>query len=204
MSGQRALGYLLRVDSDAMDTDCPVSVYPGYVLQNNVQHLVDMSPQHRINWSGFDHDDGYVIEMDDDEERVLSIPFVHTWVDTRWPCGLEVIAYGKTDSSGTFHVKARVVPDVPGLSPFDNGVTPYFEDSGSTTSPTSVELINGIYYPGTTPEPFGGWRVFSTLENGLAANAIVAMSRLELRVWVTSGSGSSNSGITRLSVREFC
>ena len=207
MSGQNtATGSLIRIPRLSLVADEPVSVYRAGALRNNLQHLTDMMPQHRINWAGTSgNDQQYVFAANDGITHYWSSVFLHTWINGSYPCGLDVQICGKTDATGDMNVRARVVPHRNHATVFDLITAPMWEDSGITSSASSDEVISSIYLPGTTPPASHGFRKFTIVENEKARAVRVCLSRLDIE-WEVSGSidSTSVSGLTRVSVREFC
>jgi hypothetical protein len=195
-----------------MDDDAPVSTFRAWLMRSNLQHLIDMSPQHRVNWAGTNaNNSAFVFFSPDTLTYHYSQVFQHTWIDRRWPCGLDIQISGKTDGGGNMAVTARVVPHVAGAGVFDVVSDAYWEDSGTITLPTSEVVIDSIYYPGTTSPQRHGFRPITIVEGTKAKQVSVCLSRLDI-TWTTTDSTTfyveagpcSNSGITGVSVREFC
>ena len=212
MSGANtSTGFIVRVPPGSFDDDDPVSVYRAWALRNNIQHLTDMMPQHRINWAGHeDNDQQYLFAANDygtpgGTIHYWSAVFLHTWIHGTYPCGLDVQICGKTDATGDLNVKARIVPHRNGGSVFNAVAEPMWEDSGITSSASSDEIISSIYYPDTTPPASHGFRKFVIVENEKARAVRVCLSRLDIE-WKVTGSidSTSVSGLTQVSVREFC
>lgn len=204
--------YFTRDSVGAMDDDAPVSTYRAWIMRNNLQHLIDMSPQQRINWCGATAiDSAYVFFSADTVTHHFSQVFPHTWIDRRWPCGLDIQISGKTDGGGTTAVSARVVPHIVGAGVFDSVSDAYWEDTGVITLATSSVIIDSIYYPGTTSPQRHGFRPITIVESTKAKQVQVCLSRLDI-TWTTTDSTTeyseigpaSYSGITGVSVREFC
>ncbi len=217
MSGPNTYaGLLVRIPAQSLDDDEPLSVYRAWALRNNLQHLVDMYPQHRVNWAGHsDNDQQYLFTANDYGSpggtiHYWSAVFLHTWIHREYPCGLDIQICGKTDDgagnvSSDMHVKASVSPHVIGGTVLDTVTDPMWEDSGHITLATSEEVISSIYYPDTTSPVSHGWRKFPTVEDGKTRSVNICLSRLDIE-WKVTGSddSSSTSGLTRVSVREFC
>ncbi len=205
MSGPNtAAQFFWRDTTSLMDANAPVSAFRTYALRESVQHVVDMTPQHRINWSGVSaNDQAYLYLNSAGAERYYSAVFPHTWLNPNWPCGLDIQICGQT-SSGTLNVEARIVPHWPGAGVLDVVEDPYWEDTGSTASASSVELISSIYYPGTTPPRRSGSHRFTIFEGGVAKSVNINLSRIDIKLTRTGGDSSATSGLTRVSVREFC
>jgi hypothetical protein len=205
MSGPNtALQYFLRDSVVTMDDDAPVSALRTWTMRQNLQHLIDMSPQHRVNWTGASAQNGaFVFVSTQDDPRIYSALFPHTWINRRFPCGLDIQICGKT-ASGTLSVDARLVPHVLGSGVLDVVNDPYWTATGTTTSTTSAQIVSSMYYPGVDTPKRAGWRSYTVIEDGKAKSVKVCMSRLDITVTRTGGNSTDPAGLTRVSVREFC
>lgn len=203
MSGPNSLGYLLRIATTSFDDDAPVSSYRGFAVENNLQHLIDMSPQHRINWAGGEDTLQWLYSANDGITHYASYPFLHTWINEAFPCGLDIRICGKTDAGGTMSLDARVAPY--SGSAFDANVEEYWSDSGTTSSASSVEIISSIYYPATAAQRNAMWKSWQIEQDSKTRSVKAALARLDVR-WIVADSvdSTSVSGLTAVSVREFC
>ncbi len=196
--------YFVRDSVVTMDDDSPVSTARTWFMRQNLQHLIDMSPQHRVNWTGATAEDGgFVPVLSQDDPKVYSALFPHTWINRRFPCGLDIQICGKT-ASGTLNIAARIVPAILGAGVLDVVDDPYWTATGTTTSTTSVQLISSMYYPGTTTPKRAGWRSFGVIEDSKGKSVKVCMTRLDVTITRTGGNSTDAAGLTRVSVREFC
>ncbi len=196
--------HIVRLDAASMEDDQPVSVYRAWELQQNLQHLIDMSPQHRINWSSTGNDDAHLYTVNVGTTRYWSMPFVHTWLDPRWPCGLDIHIVGSVTGTGSpsVAVSARIVPDTVGLH--EQIPDPYWSGTGTITTASS-DAIDDIFYPDTTTQARAGWRTFTVRDgSGNAQSVVVCLSRLDVTMTLTGGLSSYTYGLTRVLVREFC
>jgi hypothetical protein len=204
VSGQNTYtGFYVPLATASLDDDAPVSTARAWTVEQNLQHLLDMSPQVRINWTGGANDDQFSFFRAEGYSAYWSQVFLHTWISDRFPCGLDVQICAKVPTGSSMDVEARIVPLVQGASVFSPSITPYWEDDGSTSSDTSDEVINSIYYPGTGVENQRGTRAFSTVESSLARLVTVALARLEIKLTATDSAEDPYS-LTRVLVREFC
>lgn len=204
---------ILLLDDNSFDDDCSVSTYRAWVTRNNLQHIVDMCPQHRINWTSTaygNYDAMLFDEYDEDQSSGwihYSMPFVHTWIEPAMPTGLDIRICGRVESGGTLTVLTRVVPHFPGSTIFDTSVDSWWEGLGTTTNTTSTELVSDIFYP--DGETVGGvqkrftpaMHQFNIQESGINKAVQVPMSRLDVIGLTTWGYYGE---ITQVLVREFC
>ncbi len=205
MSGPKSSQqFVCRLDPASLDDDQPVSTYRAWETQQNLQHLIDMYAQHRINWTNTGNDDAHMFTTNVGETRYWSRPFLHTWLDPRWPCGLDIHIVGSVSGTGSpsVAVSARIVPVTIGLK--EEIPDPYWSGTGTITT-TSSDVIDEIFYPGTTVQTRAGWRTFNIRDgSGNALSTIVCLSRLDLAMTVTGGLSSYTYGLTKVLVREFC
>lgn len=199
-------GSLVGIDVASMDDDAPVSVYRAWALKNNLQHLIDQYPQHRINWQGNDRTTGDTYEIynqyGDAGVVYYSVPFLHTWLNDVAAVGLDVRVCGYV-TGGTLTVSGRIVPANPlGSGVFDTSVPALWEATATTTSTTPVELSfspGHLYFPDVSSPAF--WAAHTVTEGGFGRTVRVAMSRLDLKIETPD---TYRSCITGILVREFC
>lgn len=200
---------LLRINSTSMDDNRPVSVMRAWAVRNNTQHLIDQSPQHRINWTSspvgtVGEADSYSLFADDGDRTVYyTQPFVHTVLDDRHPCGLDLRICGRVPvGGGTMTIDARIVPNVPS-TPFDLSLDSYTgTQSGSTASTTGVELINYQWQPSNNDPPVRMHWLGVVATHGSRPEMVqICMSRLELKIVVPDG---NQVDITQIHLREYC
>lgn len=196
---------IVQTDNASLDDNNPVSVMRAWAVRNNTQHLIDQFPQHRINWASSPaHADYYTIFADSGDRTVYyTHPFVHTALNDRHPCGLDLRICGRRPAGAdTVTVDARVVPNVP-AKPWDLSIDSYIGTvSGSVTSATSVQVLETQWQPSDTEVLQMFWQgVTVPYTSSTAAVVQICMSRLELKLFVPNG---CQFDMTMLHLREYC
>jgi len=218
MSGQSSyLGHYERFADDSFADDQPVSAGRAFLLKNNVQHLLDQAPQHRLNLFCAANGVGSTrIRLATDEFIVgaRSFPFFHTWYSPSEPTGLDVkLVLGFTGLvTGT--ARLRIMPD--NFRGF-----PYATSIGRSSAPTLLDQVetltatsNWIYDTEGDPLIFDAAQARAVSEALYAFNSAqvegskrptcyVYQMRVEVTVDVESVDPAQEAAILQLYVREF-
>lgn len=211
MSGATSyLGFVERTDMDIIRDAQPVSAYRGWVTRNNMQALIEQSPQHLINWMGgpAPQADTFLMypsvhaELGDAGTSVTWCQeFVHTWLSSSRVANfdLRVFAIAQEEIPIVMDVEPRIV--AASFAVGDAAAPAIFFTPGATTNqPNGEEAITEQVFVTTVPtvelSPFG------ILEDGAVNEAQVAIMRLEIKLTLESGT-SFPWGLLGVLLREF-
>lgn len=197
--------------------DAPMNAYTAYSLRNNLNHLIDESPQIIICTAATTDRPVFPLAESNRSETsrgIWSQEFIHTWIRPDRPANLDLLVYAQTESAtDDMTVTARCVPAIYPIG--DSSAPDIFTEAGVTASGTTnaantSEKLIDVKAIFTTPQ----WRFLSahtTLPNvgGLntkGANVSVAIMRLEVKLTYAADASYATQygGMTLLMLREFC
>lgn len=203
--------------------DSPMSAYTAYALRNNLNHLIDESPQIIICTAAPVRSaalEPVALPSDDTSayygtsRGVWSQEFIHTWIRPDRPTNLDLLVYARTESaSNDMTVTARCVPAIYQIG--DATAPDIFTEAGVTASGTTnatgtSEKLIDVKAIFTTPQPkfYAAYEQIgapSGLNTKLAAVSVAVM-RLEIRFTYVAPADyeSQIGGMTLCMLREFC
>lgn len=215
MTQSSQLGYYERVDDNKLDADEPVTAARAWLAMNNMQHLIDQAPQHRINWC-----------RDTDATANFSMnigpagdtghwcqAFVHAWNYGSAPTGLDIVVVFRASGSFTADYRVRVIPHFKpgGLVPYpvgDLGAPAIVDETTAAASLTTGQTTYSEQFFFTSTDGLtaaasslnvGNIRTIE--EDGEFAAPEVHLMRFEFSV--TTDEPSAAIYIDRVLVREF-
>ena len=200
--------------------DSPMNAYTAYSLRNNLNHLIDESPQVIICTAAPVRGTGPVALPSDDtlyygtSRGIWSQEFIHTWIRPDRPTNLDLLVYARTESvSNDMTVTARCVP---AIYPIGDATAPdIFTEAGVTASGTTnatgtSEKLIDVKAIFTTPQPkfYAAYEQIGSPSglNTKLASVSVAIMRLEIRFTYAAPADyvSQIGGMTLCMLREFC
>lgn len=132
MSIDSYLDRLERWPDTVLDAPKPVSTYRGYATRNNLQHLVNMAPQYRVNWcpsTSTTEEDGAAAAIG--TSRLFRFIFPWTQISAGYMANLDLRIHAHT-AGGTASILAYVFAGIQDAS------APVSHLVWSTSSATSI------------------------------------------------------------------
>lgn len=206
----------IRNDPESYSAENPVSAWDAVVMRSNLQYWINLCTQHRVNWVStagtftydsqtyregfwFDYNDGAGVGV-----RRHSIEFVHTWIRSDYPTGLDIcIAALAPSASDQLGVVARILPASAPLAPLRDATlsdqAALWESTVTVSGPDTGVIEEQVFF-NEAIESSGMFLEHSITEGGVTTKPRQALLRLEIVMLLLSG---DEGGITEVLVREF-
>jgi hypothetical protein len=203
MSYQSNYGYIIRIPDSSFEAYRGVDTLRAYLLRNNIQHIVDESPQVRVNFMSSGNGDSFAGALNSaDGTRIWHATFPQTWTRQDRPTNLEVRVATQANNAG-LDFRARVVPASYSIG--DLSAPALFDETASSSGSGAEWLIelftdfdaNGI--PAGLADSV--WADYLINEGDIAQ---VRIAEMRLEVTVPAGNGDAANQVVGVSVREFC
>lgn len=212
MSNRPLLNVLTRLPPASYDNGRPVSTWEALVLRNNLQHLINFSCQHRINWVGanlvspeatFVNYYGYS-EIDTGSAAIVSVwaqEFPITWIRDDFPVSLDIEIHALVGDAGTgshLRIDARIVP---ASAPFyDLGTTALWSATAQSSGINTEAVIADLLTFDTALDQSGIFAGRAVTEESVLRSVQQAMLRLEIQVTIPT---DEQGLLTEVLVREY-
>lgn len=190
------VGTIVPFDADAFNADRPCSAINAFLLRNNIEHMIDESPQVYVNWAGMrtasDCSWTYLGKV----PFTFSQTFVCSWVRSDRPANLDVFVTARTRGSNvtpTLQLRIRVVP---GSSPIGDLSAPYMIDATTTISSTTpvVAFDEQAFFTTPREDLFASFADVTTNDNGTDRIARVSVMRVEVTLEDITEEPNPNEG----------
>lgn len=205
MSRRSYFAYYERHDLDHYDEDHPVSTMRAFVTRNNLEHVIDTSAQHRMNFIKRSPTGGNYSAEGTYGDRMYPLEFRWTMFADKVPSLYVRADFTTLDDDEPLDVLIRCIPA--SAREGDKSVPSLFELTGTTTGGTTLsieEFLTPADYDqeGLSFALTDSLVAFDSDEGGTFVRPTISLMRLEVFFTETANISESVHAMTRLYLRE--